>query len=255
MTRRPKRTSWLRRVVALALLTLLAGCAASTLPSVHSEAERLALARRMAEKRNYTDATTLLKTYIDHNAGSAEVDHAVYLLGECYLGSKDYALAAVEFERLQREFPESDSAGSAEFQLGAAYYGQARPADFDQDFTRKSIDQWQRFLIDRPDHWRVPDAKHRVQVARMRLAGKLVATGHLYVKLRNLGPARAYYHEVEESYSDLPQLADAWVGLARCDVLEKHPADAIERLKQVESRFAGRPIAAVATRERARLTR
>jgi outer membrane protein assembly factor BamD len=244
-----------RIALHLALPALLAGCAASTLPSVHSEAERLSLARRLAQNHNYTDATTLLKTYIDHNAGSAEVDHAVYLLGECYLGSKDYALGAVEFERLLREFPESDSAGSAEFQLGAAYYGQARPADFDQEYTRKALDQWQRFLTDRPDHWRVPDAKHRVQLARMKLAGKLIDTGNLYVKLRDLGPARAYYHEVEEEYSDLPQLADAWVGLARCDVLEKHPADAIERLKQVESRFAGRPIAAVALRERERLTR
>jgi TolA-binding protein len=87
----------------------------------------------------------------------------------------------------------------------------------------------------------------------MKLASKLVDTGDLYVKLHLLAAARIYYGRVENEYSDLPQLGDAWMGLARCDVLEHKPDDAIEKLKQVEERFAGRPVAAMAARERARL--
>ena len=236
------------------LAALIAGCAASTLPSVHSESERLALAQRLAARRDFTDAIPLLKTYITNNAGSVDVDHAVYLLGQCDLDSRDYAAAAVEFERLLREFPESDSSGSAAFQLGAAYFGQSRPPDFDQEFTVKAINQWRQYQQNYPGHWLGPESEHRIQLARMRMATKWINDAHLYVKLRDLGPARAYYHRVEDEYGDLPQLADAWVGLARCDVLEKHTTEAIQRLREVESRFAGRPIAAVAARELARLT-
>ena len=73
------------------------------------------------------------------------------------------------------------------------------------------------------------------------------------MKLHLLPAARIYYGRVEDDFSDLPQLGDAWVGLARCDVLEDKPDDAIAKLKQVEERFAGRPVAAEAARERARL--
>ena len=239
---------------AAVFLVFLAGCAAGTLPSVHSETERLATARALVAKHDYTDAITMLKTYITNNPGSNEVDHAIYLLGECELQSKDYTAAAVDFERLIREFPESDSSGAAAFGMGEAYFGQSRPPDFDQEFTNKAVEQWRRFQSEYPDHWRVSEAEHRIQVARMRLATKLLNNGNLYVKLGQLGPARVYYNKVEEDYSDLPQLAYAWVGLARCDARELRIGDAIEHLRQVETHFKGRPIADFAAHEIARLS-
>src|SRR5512144_1109547 len=98
-----------------ALGASLAGCAAVSRPSVHSEPERLELARREAKNRDWLSAIELLKTYIERNAGSAQVDEAIYLLGDCYLKTKDYPNAAVEFERLQRDYPESDSSAAASF--------------------------------------------------------------------------------------------------------------------------------------------
>jgi outer membrane protein assembly factor BamD len=231
----------------------LGACSASTLPAVHSETERYETAQRLAAKKDYFDAIELLKTYTTNNAGSAEVDHAVYLLGECYLKSREWASAAVEFERLLREFPESDSSAAAAFALGEAYDGQSRPPDFDQDFTVKAVDQWHQYLANYPGHWQNAEANHRIQLSRMRLAEKLVSTGDLYFKLRDYGPSRIYYQMVEARYNDLPQLGDAWVGLARLDAYEGRKKDAIERLKQTEEQFAGRPVAATAARERHRL--
>ena len=112
MTRRAPARAWTRSGLLATALLLLAGCGASTLPNVHSETERLSLARRQAAKGDYVDAIELLKTYIDNNAGSVEVDHAVYLLGDCYLHIHDWASAAIQFDRLLREFPESDSSAS-----------------------------------------------------------------------------------------------------------------------------------------------
>ena len=96
----------LRALAALGLAALLAGCAATTLPPVHSETERLALARRMMEQRRWASAIELLKGYIEHNAGAADVDQAVYLLGDAYLHNKEWALAANEFDRMLKDYPE-----------------------------------------------------------------------------------------------------------------------------------------------------
>ncbi len=242
--------------IALGLvLAALAGCGAGVLPSVHSESERLEAARRMIEHGNNTDAIELLKTYIANNAGSAEVDHAIYLLGQCYLSGREWASAALEFERLLRDFPESDSSAAASFKLGEALFGQTRAPDFDQDFTVRAEAQWQSYLRNYPGHWLNAEAMHRIQMARLRLATKLLNTGNLYLKLRQIAPARVYFQRVESDYGDTPLLGDAWVGMALCDVRENKQSQAIERLKQVESRFAGRPVAARAAAERARLSR
>src|SRR5262249_46313793 len=130
---------------AMCLLAAVACGCASTLPAVHSEAERFATARRMMERKNWISAQELLKGYIKNNPGSADVGQAVSLLGQAYLNNHDYALAATEFERMSRDYPESDSTPSASFRLGEAYYAQARPPDFDQEFTNKALDQWNAY--------------------------------------------------------------------------------------------------------------
>jgi len=244
-----------RRAVLVVLGLVLAGCAASVLPSVHSEQERLDLARRLAKKREWTNAIELLKTYIDRNAGSAAVDEAICLLGECYLGAKEYPNAAAEFERLQRDYPESDSSAAGAFRLGEALFGQSRPPDFDQEFTTKALEQWERYRRDYPGHWLQPEADKKIATCRARLAAKLVETGQLYLKLRQVEPARVYFRRVEQEFGDTAVVGDALIGLARCDALAGNKAEAVATLKQLESRFSGQPLGERAARERARVER
>jgi outer membrane assembly lipoprotein YfiO len=253
----------MRRISAALLLcaaaslfgVFLAGCAAISRPAVHSEPERLELARREAKNRDWLSAIELLKTYIERNAGSAKVDEAIYLLGECYLKTKDYPNAAVEFERLQRDFPESDSSAAASFRLGEALFGQSRPPDFDQDYTTKALEQWERYRRDYPYHGLVPEAEQRIAKCRAQLASKLLSTADLYLKLRQIEPARVYYRRVEQEYSDTPMVGDAMIGVARCDALAGRTGEAIAYLKDMEMMFKGRPLGARAARERARIER
>ena len=80
-------------------------------------------------------------------------------------------------------------------------------------------------------------------------------TGLLYVKLRQVEPARVYFRKVEQEYGDTPQVGDALIGLARCEALEGRKAEAIALLKDLETRFPGQPLGARAGRERARIER
>jgi outer membrane assembly lipoprotein YfiO len=225
------------------------------LPTVRSESERLGVARQMMERRQWTLAADLLKTYVANNPGGASVDEAVYRLGECYLALKDWPAATVEFERLLRDYPESDSSGSAAMRLGDALFGQARPADFDQDFTQKALDQWRGYLRDYPGHWLNAEAERKVDQARHRLAGKLLDTAHLYVKLGLKSPARIYFQRVVDDYEDLDVAADALFGLAEIESAEGHKDAAIQNLHRIEERFPGQPSAGGAARLRAQLER
>jgi outer membrane assembly lipoprotein YfiO len=247
------RSAILKLTLLLPLLPVLAGCGAGVLPTVHSEAERLDLARRLYEKREYGTATELLKTYVSVNAGSENVDEAIYLLGECYLKTKDWVAADAEFERLLRDYPESDSAGSASFRLGEALFGQARPPDFDQESTQKALAQWQSYLQTYPGHWLNAEAERRIGATRHRLATKALDTARLYLKLGLPVPARVYFLRIVQDYGDTPVVGDARYGLALCEVREGHRAEALERLLAIEKDFAGQPLAERAAHERKRL--
>ena len=242
------------RRFALVLLALsLAGCGAGVLPAIHSEEERLAVARRLLDQGQYVTAIELLRTYVANNAGSADVDQAIYLLGHAQLLNKEWASAATEFERLLRDYPESDSSGAARFGLAESQLAQSRPPDFDQDFTHRALAEWQRYLNDFPGHWQNAAAHERVMLCRTRLADKLVRTGALYLKLKLPKPARVYFQMVATEYADTAFVSEAEMGLAMCDVREgKHP-EAIARLESIEARYPGRPIAERAARERKRL--
>jgi outer membrane protein assembly factor BamD len=243
-----------RRLAAAALAALaLAGCAAGTLPPVHSEQERLALARRLMDRRDHTNAIELLKTYVQGGAGAAGVDQGIHLLGLCYLRTRDWVGAAAEFERLVRDYPESDSAAAAAFHLGEAWWGQARGPDFDQDNTEKALAQWLDYLRRHPGDAYNGQAERRVAVARTRLAEKLVATADLYWKMRHNGPARAYYRRVADDFADTALLGEALVGLALCDARDGRREAAVAALRELEARFAGTPLGARAARERARV--
>lgn len=252
----PLRMSASRRVIlSLCALLALAGCGAHVLPEIRSESDRLATARRLHDQGDYGVAAELLKTYTSGSAGAADVDQAVYLLGDCYLRTKEWALAAGEFERLLKDYPESDSSGAASFRLGEAYFGQARGEDFDQEFTIKALDQWQSYLRGNPGHWLNAEAGRRALAARTRLARKLVATGQLYLKMRFGAPARFYFQQVADQYSDTQAKPEADLGLALANVYEGRRDLAVAQLREVEAQYPGTKTAARAARERGRIER
>jgi outer membrane protein assembly factor BamD len=240
---------------ALLLALLAVGCGAHMLPAMRSDSERLATARRLREQGDCADAIEVLKTYLTNAAGAAQVDEAVYWLGDCYLRTKDWALAAGEFERLLRDYPESDSSAAASFALGEAYFGQAGREDFDQEFTVRALEQWRAYLRDHPGHWRQAEGERRVAAARARLANKMVRTGNLYLKLRLWEPARVYFLNVEEEYSGTPAASEARLGLALCAAGQGRRDDAIAELKQLEADHPDPRVAERAARARKRLER
>ena len=239
----------------LCLIAGLIGCGGHILPTLRSEGDRLTVARKMMDEHEYGDAIELLKPYTTSGGGAADVDQAVYLLADCYLITKDYALSATEFERLLSDYPESDSSGSASFRLGEAYYGQSRKPDFDQEYTDKAIDQWEKYLHDYPGHWRNAEAESRVLSARSRLAKKLVNTGTLYLKLRLWEPSRVYFHRVLNEYGDTSAVADAKLGLALADAGQGHRDDAIAAFREIEAQYPRQAVAERAASERKHLER
>jgi outer membrane assembly lipoprotein YfiO len=232
-------------------LALLAGCGGSVLPQIHDEGGRLELARRQYAKGDAALAVEVLAPLASSGGGAANIDEVVYLLGLCHLKTKDYSAAQADFERVQREYPESDSAASAEFRQGEALWGQARGPDFDQDYTLKALDQWMKFRRDHPEHWLADEATRRIAEARARLATKLYRTGDLYVKLKDYESARRYFRDVLTEYSESPVSGDAVIGWAVASARLGERDTALATLRGLELEYAGKPLGDKAARTRA----
>lgn len=240
-----------RSLLGALLLGLLAGCGASVLPQVHDERGRLDLARRLYDKGDATLAIQVLAPYSTSGSGAADVDEAIYLLGLCHLKTKDYVTAQADFERLLRDYPESDSAAAGSYRLGEAFWGQSRGPDFDQEHTLRALEQWLAYRRDHPDHWLADAATRRIAEARTRLATKLYRTGELYVKLREYRAARNYFRNVLSEYSETPLYGDALIGWAIASARLGERDTALATLRDLEKEFAGRPLGARAARTRA----
>lgn len=256
MTRRPgQKRGWARLAALVGLAALLAGCGASTIPAVHSEPERLELGRRALRNQEYNVAVELLKTYVANNSGGADVDQAIEMLGEANLSIKEWAEAQTQFERLLRDYPESDSAASGSFHLAEALWGQSRGPAYDQEFTRKALEQYQTYLGAYPGHRLNGAAEMSIQRAYERLATKLVNAGNLYVKLLRTDPARVYFQRVLAEYPTTAVVADAELGLALADARDGKSDAAMTALRELQTRYAGKPAGERAGKELARLER
>lgn len=250
MTRRSIRShgggAWPRRVRAAAaaavLAALVAGCGAAVVPQIMSDASRLPLARSLYDKGDYSLAAEVLTSYAQSGAGNADIDEAIYLLGLTYLRQREWANAQVQFERILREYPESDSAASASYQLGEALFGQSRKSDFDQEFTLKALAQWQEFEKSWPQSAYSGMAGERIGECRARLARKLWRSGDLYLKQAYYRPAKLYFRSVLEEYADTPVYGDALIGMALADARLGQKDSALTVLRSLEAQFAGKPL-------------
>lgn len=240
-------------LAAAALAALAAGCGAAVVPQIMNDSARVPLARQLYERGDYSLAAEVLTAYAQSGAGNADIDEAIYLLGLTYLGQKDWPNAQAQFERVLRDYPESDSASSASFRLGEALFGQSRKPDFDQEFTLKALGQWQEFSRSWPEHPWAGDAAARIGACRTRLARKLWRSGDLYLKQAYYEPAKVYFADVLREYADTPVYGDALIGMALADARLGRKDTALAVLRGLEAEFAGRPLGEQAAKWRAKV--
>lgn len=249
-------SSRVRVVFAACVLAIFTvGCGASVLQSVHSDTNRVAIARGLYERHQYALAVDVLSNYALTGTGSADIDQAVYLLGLSYMGQKEWASAQTQFERIGRDYPESDSASAAIYQLGEAMFGQSRPSDFDQEFTLKALQQWEGYVRTSPADVYVGRAEMRIGECRTRLARKLWRSGDVYMKQRLYGPAKKYFGDIISEYADTPILGDAILGNAAADARLGQRDSALVVLRGLEQQFAGQPLGLKAAALRAKMVK
>ncbi len=120
-----------------------------------------------------------------------------------YLKEKgQYQEARDEFEKTINDFPQSEWAQAARFQIAMADTSRASDAQHEQKVTGIAMEEFNEFVRSHPESELTPEAKEQMKRLRETEAQNEFVIAKFYEKSKNLKSARIYYKDVGHRYPD-----------------------------------------------------
>lgn len=227
---------WFRALLATALLALafLVASCASSVPSggLGAEADFLQ-GQKLFEDRRYFQAVQSLETFRTEHPGSERVDDAIFLLGKAHQNLGENLLAREEFDRLLRDFPQSEHRESAQFERAMSWMDDARAPSLDPEPLQEAMESFRAYLRNYPDGAHRGEAEKYIRICLDRLAVKAYQNGRTYLTLNKPSAARIYFEKSLSILSDSSKAPDALLGLGKSYEREGNPDKAREAYQQL----------------------
>lgn len=150
-------------------------------------------AMRMYNAKKYVDAARGFETVLNIGRGSAIAQDSQWYLADSYFKSRDYVMAAAEFQRYHGNYPRSERRAEAEFMEGMCYVRLSPRHNLDQTDTYKAIEIMQLYLARYPNSERTREAAGLIDQLREKLAHKQHTAGLLYLRLQSYEAAAIYF--------------------------------------------------------------
>lgn len=224
-TTRPLRAAGLW--VCAALWMGAVGCASrSQFEGLGAEGEFLE-GQRLYESGRCLQAVEALQRFLSNHPGSARVDDAIYYLGLSHECMGEHILARAEFDRLLREFPQSDNREEAEWNLALTYFDSRHAPDRDPEPTEHAITEFEKYLRHYPRGVHAEEAARNIRTCKEELAKKEFENGETYFQLLDAWDAAIIYYEKSlEILSDSKVAARARARLAAAYAEKGDPQNA-----------------------------
>lgn len=141
---------------------------------------RFDFAKRAFDKRNFTQAATVLETIYTPLRGGPNGEEALFLLAMSYYENKDYLNSGLFFKTYYSRYPKGKYTELARFYSGYGYYLDSPDPQLDQSQTVKAIEELQGFLDFFPDSDRVSIAQNAIFEMQDKLTLKELQNAQLY---------------------------------------------------------------------------
>ena len=240
------RRGVLGRTAALILVLLVAQCAGNVPPPGAGIESDFLKGKALFDQGRYLDAIKTLETFRNEHPGSDRVDDAIFMLGEAHQRIGEDLLARDEYDRLLRDFPQSEHREEAEFLRGTAWLEEAHGPALDPEPIRSALEAFQNYQRHYTEGKHFEEASRYIRICQDRLAVKEWMNGKTYLSLGQPTAAALYFEKALHILPDFSRAGDALAGLAK----------ARGRLGQVEpEREAWRKLLDYATPDRMKTDR
>jgi outer membrane protein assembly factor BamD len=120
-----------------------------------------------------------------------------------YLKEKGlYQEARDEFEKTINDYPTSEWAKAAKFQIAMADTQRASDVQHEQSVTGVALEQFKEFVQNHPDSELTPQAKKQIVGLKEKEAESTFIIAKFYEKQKNFKSAGVYYKEIVDKYGD-----------------------------------------------------
>jgi outer membrane protein assembly factor BamD len=121
-----------------------------------------------------------------------------FRIGLVFEKEKDYLSAVHAYEKLLERYPNDPLAEDAQFQIGWAYYKEARHAEYDQNAANQSLAAFSDFLLRYSASKKAPRAEEIRAELRQDQSRGLFQIAKFYQKRKDYKAALVYYNQVIE---------------------------------------------------------
>jgi len=188
---------------------------------------------------HYITASEQLKVFTLANSSFARIDSAHFLLAKAHENLKEYILAANAYERLIRDYPNSELADKAQFGIAESYFRQSPHYGLAQENTETAITEYQILLEEFPTSLEVPKAEERIYELRSKMAHKDFDAGRLYHRQKSYRAALKYYDYILTTFYDTDWAVDALYYAAECHYKREELEMAQEYFAAFVQRYEG----------------
>jgi len=164
-------------------------------------------------------AIEIFQKVVDNSTFGPLAAAAQYKLGLVLKSLMRYYEAEEAFNKVITNYPASEWAEAARFQIASCRAAVSRSPDYDQWATNEAKEKFEEFVREHPDAVLSRDAEKSIEELNEKEAESTFNIARFYERQKAYDAAKIYYEEVTRNYSQSPWSAKA---MERLQVLEKN---------------------------------
>jgi len=146
------------------------------------------------------DVVEIFETVIKNAPYGDYAAPSQYKIGLFLMEKRQFQEARDEFEKVINDYPESEWAKAAKYQIATADAKRAGSAQYEQATTEVAVQQFEEFLEEFPDAELSDEAKEQVRKLRDTEAENSFVIAEFYEKRKNPEAAKIYYQDIIDDY-------------------------------------------------------
>ena len=167
------------------------------------------MAQALYENEEYKKASRLFEQILPKYRGKPQGERVTFYYANTLLKTKNYLLAAYQFESFRRAYPKSEKASEALYLEAYCYYIDSPVFSLDQASTNDAIDKLQEFINLYPNSEFMPEANRMAQELQYKLEQKAFEIAKQYNTIRDYKAAIVALNSFISNYPGTPFREDA----------------------------------------------
>ncbi|MBP6757821.1 MAG: outer membrane protein assembly factor BamD [Flavobacterium sp.] len=201
----------MKKIVSLFLLVVLFGSCSEYQKALKTEdvAVKFEMASKLYDAGKYNDAIRLMEQIAPAYRGKPQAEKLFYMFSMSYYNTKQYYLAAYQFESFVSGYPKSEKIEESAY-LGAKCFSMLSPVySLDQTDTFKAIDKLQGFIDSYPNSTYLPEANKALKVLNEKIEKKVYENAKGYHTIMDYKSAMVSLDNFVADYPGTPFREDA----------------------------------------------